>query len=168
MRSKIIKLCKSIILASLFGFVFYFLLVTLLAAIVENNPYKDIFISCCMVIIYHICFFVVHERRRENLYADPTAHFSYCQELKRYLIVEGRYILLLYAICVTAVEISMLVSGNNPANPIGTLFAMIFPLMPYIPVPVVRSIISLLLCALGNIVLVLLQSRKINKLHSQL
>ncbi len=164
MKSKITQLVKSIILASLLAFVVYFILSFVLSAIFEENPNKDIYISLCMLAIYNFIFYMVHEERRLDTYVKCDDQFTYIKELKSYLLNEGKYLLLIYGICITVVEVSMLISQNNPANPIGVIFAMAFPLMPYIPIPVIRSILSLLLCMIGAGVLVLLRSYKIKNL----
>mgnify|MGYP007004118798 FL=1 len=45
MRMAIVKLIKSIVIASLFAFVLYFILAFTLAALFEDNPNKDLYIS---------------------------------------------------------------------------------------------------------------------------
>lgn len=54
MRMAIVKLIKSIVIASLFAFVLYFILAFTLAALFEDNPNKDLYISCCIVLIYDL------------------------------------------------------------------------------------------------------------------
>lgn len=164
MRSTIVKLIKSITIASLFAFVLYFILAFSLAAIFEDDPNKDIYISCCMVLIYNLSFYVIHERSRAETFAECDDQFTCRKELKSYFAVEGKYLLLLYGIFAAVVEIGMLVSPENFNNSIGIIFAMIYPLTPYIPIPIIRSVLSLLLCMIGATALVLLRSRKITKM----
>lgn len=164
MRMAIVKLIKSIVIASLFAFVLYFILAFTLAALFEDNPNRDLYISCCIVLIYDLSFYVIHERRRTDTFEDCDEQFTYRKELKSYFAAEGKYLLLLYGIFAAVVEIGMLVSPENFNKSIGAIFAMIYPLTPYIPIPVVRSVVSLLLCMIGAVILVLLRSRKITKM----
>ena len=95
MRMAIVKLIKSIVIASLFAFVLYFILAFTLAALFEDNPNKDLYISCCIVLIYDLSFYVIHERRRTDTFEDCDEQFTYRKELKSYFAAEGKYLLLL-------------------------------------------------------------------------
>ena len=161
MRLTIVKLIKSIVLASLFSLLLYFLTGFPLAAILDGNPNKHFYISCWMLLLYNLSFYVIHERNRTETFSECDNQFTYSKELKSYFAAEGKYLLLLYGICAVIVEIGMLVSPENFNKSIGGIFAMFYPLTPYIPIPVVRSVTSLLLCMIGAVILVLLRSHKI-------
>ena len=110
MKSTMLKLFKSIVFASLFAFVLYFMLAFPLAGAFEDDPNKDLYISCCMVLIYALSFYVIHERRRKETFAECDEQFTYGKELKSYFAAEGKYLLILYGICAAVVEIGMLAS----------------------------------------------------------
>ena len=163
MKEKIFALFKSIVVASLFAFLLYFILAFSLAALFENNPNKDLYISCCMVLIYDLSYYVIHERRRKETFAECDEQFTYGKELKAYFAAEGRYLLLLYGLCALAIEIGMLVSPEGFNRSIGVIFAMVYPLTPYIPIPIVRTVSGLVICMGGAVVLMLLRSSRIKK-----
>ena len=163
MKSRIVSLLKSIVLSSLFAFVLYFILAFPLAGAFEDDPNKDLYISCCMILIYALSYYVVHERRRKETFAECDEQFTYGKEIKSYFAAEGKYLLILYGICAVIVEIGMLVSPDGFNNSIGVAFAMIYPLTPYIPIPVVRSVLSLLICMLAAVGLAMLRSSRIKR-----
>lgn len=153
----IIKLVKSVVYSSLLAFVLYAFLAFILAALLEKSENKHYIVSWWMVLIYQIAFFIIHETDRTETHAKNDRQFTYLKELKAYFFAEGKYLLLIYGICVTIVEISMVVTNNAPQNPFALIFCMNFPLMPYLPV-IIRSIVSLLLCMIGAHALALLRS----------
>ena len=163
MRSRIVSLLKSIVLSSLFAFVLYFILAFPLAGAFEGDANKDLYISCCMVLIYALSFYVIHERRRKETFAECDEQFTYGKEIKSYFAAEGKYLLILYGICAAIVEIGMLISAESFNKSIGVAFAMIYPLTPYIPIPVVRSVLSLLICMLAAVGLAMLRSSRIKR-----
>lgn len=163
MKTKLFQFIKSVLISSIVGFLLYAVSVIFLSAIFENSPYKHFYISCFMVLFYAISFYIVHERKRTCIYSNTNGRFTYVEELKMYYITDGKYLSIIYGISAAIVEISMIITQNAPDNPIGVIFAMVFPLIPYINIPVVRSLLSFLICIICAFILVLIRSRKIIK-----
>ena len=163
MKTKIFNLIKSIIFASLFAFVLYLITGFTVAGFFEENPNKHFYVSWWMLLLYIVSFYVVHERLRKETHADCFDHFTYRKEIKAYFAAEGKYLLLIYGVLGMVVDVSMVITQNSPQNIVGAICVMFFPLITFIPIPIIRSISSVLLCMLGAVVLVLLRSRKIKK-----
>ena len=163
MKSKIFELVKSIVFASLFAFVLYFITAFTVAGFFEGDPNKHFYVSWWMLLLYYVSFYVIHERLRKETHADCFDQFTYRKEIMSYFVAEGKYLLAIYCILGIIVDISMVITNNAPQNPVGAVCAMFFPLMPYIPIPGVRSVLSVLLCMLGAVISVTIRSKRIKK-----
>lgn len=160
----IFECIKSIVISSVVCFILYFFLAFILAAIWEDNPNKNLYASCCILILYFIAFYAIHEQHRSEPFCPIEEKYTIKKEIKIYFDKEGKYLLIIYGICSVIMEITCLITPADEPNIIGTIFVMFFPLTPYIPIPIFRSIISFALCAVGSVFLVLLRTHKLQKL----
>ena len=154
---------KHIALASLADFGVYILVAYLLAAIFEDHKsLLDIVAYVFLMVFYAIFIYVFHMSPRISTYTEHTKRFDPKGELMAFLRADGKVILIVYAICAIATEVSCFIFPSPAPNPIATV--TMFPISPlnvFIPVPVIRSVVCFVYSAVVLCVLALMRSHKI-------
>ena len=157
MKEKIFKLLQSIVIASIISFAIY-----IVAGLINHTFYhtvknSDLVWYSFMMILYTVSFYFDHFHRNEERFS-PEERFNIFKEAKYYFKNEGKYLLLIYSVLSFLCECNCLLKPESPELLIPTLCLMVFPFLVYIPIPVLRTLISLLLANVIPLILVEIRS----------
>lgn len=159
----ILELIKSIVISWFLCLLLYIFLGFIMAAVWEENPNKDLYISICVLILYFISFYVIHEQRRTEPFCSIEESYTPKKETEAYFSKEGKYLFSIYGICAVIMEISFFIFTGDTFNPISFICYMFFPLSISITIPIIRAIVCFALCVVGSISLVLIRTHNLNR-----
>ena len=141
---------------------------TILVAILnefENSLIRSLITDFLMLAVYAISFYKFHQSNRIMTYAKHEDRFDVKAELLAYLRGEGKYLVIFFAVCAVLREIFNIVPASV-ISVVGIIFVDILlnPMVNYIKIPVLSSILAFLYaCAILGL-LVILRSRKIHQI----
>ncbi len=130
---------------------------------IENRTIRDLIAMSLVLVAYSIIFYLLHIKNREEYYT-PNGEGGIKGELKAYFKCEGKYLLIIYGVLSVLCEINFLIPTSSPGKVFPLICMPFFPFSGYIPIPIVRSIISLVIIAGITALLVIVNFYRIKKL----
>ena len=166
MKKTIISLAKTVLKASIIALLLT-VVYSLIAGILLSGVFKDgINLDPIVYLISMVTFFIFYYKVRENnryeLFSGDNK-FNTITEVKNYIKLEGKYLLIFYSVMAILCELNCLITPATPRKPVVFVCSMFFPFFTALKLPIIRSVISILITCAVHIIIAVFRSYKISK-----
>ncbi len=115
-----------------------------------------------IIVIYPFCLYRFKIKKRCEVYSKNNS-FNVITEAKSYILGDGKYMLAIYAVLGILCEINALFLPLLKADFFGTICTTIFPLLTFMNVPVLHTVLSITIVCFTTICLEVYKSYRIDK-----
>ena len=167
-RDPYVQLLIDLLKTVLLSFVFYFISVFLLAAILEGEEsnYVSALVAAIVYAFYFIAFYLMHARRSMDDYSlnMTDEKYSFKEDFKVIFAGDGKRLAIIYGVLAVVMDVCMHLPFRVPVT--AALFPL-FPIYMIADIPVLIVAIGWFIITVGSILTIAYSHRRVHTLKAK-